>query len=238
MQRGAPGAVAKLNDVASIVGQGTDAAASDRRLEACLPPLVRSRIGSGDLVANFMALIASLRRVPAAEAANALAIVEAACRPADASLVLAELTRCFAVTKARDDGDANLQATLSVLVEELEDFPPDVIRDALRSWARQERFRPSLAEVREYCWARFGRRHTLRISLKDALRQGELPPEPTPPTPEERAEVAAMIAAARSAMVDTSALTERTNKGPAEGSPEAERMSAAAMELVRRGMGF
>jgi hypothetical protein len=234
MRRGDPGVVAMLSDAMN----GADAAATDKRLEACLPPLVQSRIGSGDLVANFLPLIASLRRVPAADAANALAVLEAACRPADASVVLAELTRCFSVTKARDDGDANLQATLTVMLEELDDFPPDVIRDALRSWARQERFRPSLAEVREYCWARFGRRHTLRISLKDALRQGELPPEPTPPTPEERAEVAAMIAAARSAMVDTSALTERTNKGPAEGSPEAERMSAAAMELVRRGMGF
>lgn len=192
-------------------------------------------------------MIDSLRRAPAEDVATALAIVEAACQPAEPSLVLTELTRCFAVTKAKDASDANLESTLTIMVDDLNDFPPDVVRDALRSYARQERFRPSLAEVREYCWARFGRRQRLREALRYVVRYGEmLTDPPPPPTSEEREKVAAIIAEGKKQFVSLApaavpgcgcAYVCQFKADPCPMRDERrDRPSAEAMEIVRKGM--
>ena len=98
----------------------------------------------------------------------ALQIAEAACLPASAAVVLTEVTKCFAVTVAREHDETDMKATLAGIVDGLREFPEDVIRDACRAYARCHKWRPSLAELREFCWPRFRARESLRAALRKA----------------------------------------------------------------------
>jgi hypothetical protein len=161
----------------------------------------------------------------------ALALVEAASEPAAPPVILAEVTKCFAVTKSREHDVIDIQATLAGMVDGLREFPADVIRDGCRAYARCEKWRPSLAELREYCWSRFRVRSSIRSALQRAIAIEDLPPE-VKVTPEDRAKVAAMIADARSNMA---VMPERTPQAEAE-AQSPQRLSSEARDIVRRGM--
>jgi hypothetical protein len=98
----------------------------------------------------------------------ALGIVEAACAPADRAVILYEITKCFAVTTARDHDETDMKATLAGMVDGLREFPEDVVRDACRAYAKCHKWRPSLSELREFCWPRFRARESLRATLRRA----------------------------------------------------------------------
>src|SRR5262245_57895753 len=51
--------------------------------------------------------------VPRADIANAMAIVEVVMQMSPRSVALAEVTKCFALTKSRDHEDMDIQATLA-----------------------------------------------------------------------------------------------------------------------------
>lgn len=104
--------------------------------------------------------------VPQEAIIAARALVEEATTRSSTSVVLAEITRCFAVTKSREQDEMDIQATLAGMVDGLREFPPDVVRDACRAYARCEKFRPSLADLREYCWHRYQARNGLLSALK------------------------------------------------------------------------
>ncbi len=104
--------------------------------------------------------------VTASDAQAALALVEPACQPSPPAVVAQALARCFAATRSRASEDADTEAALAVMMEELIEFPPDVVRHVLRGWARREKWRPSLAELRERC----ERESRARRSLCRALR--------------------------------------------------------------------
>ena len=99
----------------------------------------------------------------------ALAIVESACPLSPGEMVVQELAKVMAVTvsRAKDGNDEELMyvTMASLLVE----FPPDVIKDACISWMKCEKWRPTLAEMRERCWQRFLARNSLRAALRLAL---------------------------------------------------------------------
>jgi hypothetical protein len=102
-------------------------------------------------------------------AAVGLSLVEHACKPADRAVVLYEITKCFAVTTARDHDETDMKATLAGMVDGLREFPEDVIRDACRAYAKCHKWRPSLSELREFCWPRFRARESLRSTLRKAV---------------------------------------------------------------------
>ena len=80
--------------------------------------------------------------------------------PADERTILAELTRLKLSTKARAETEDNQVLALTILAEECAEWPADVVRAALRRYARRETWFPSLAEIRDEL-QRVGRRRRL-----------------------------------------------------------------------------
>lgn len=162
---GAPGAVAPLSDCL----RGADAWATDKALLASLPPPVARSLVS-KVNEDFDVVGYDLKPGCGAEdLAEALAIVEQVCVPSQAREVMQELVRLNSVTKARDHDEIDREMSYVAMAEGLSDFPADVIRDACRAYARCHKWRPSLAELREFCWPRFRARDSLRQALRRAM---------------------------------------------------------------------
>jgi hypothetical protein len=100
--------------------------------------------------------------------------VENALAPADAKFVRMELARLRASTKAREQPGDDLAMILQVFAEECQNYPPDVVRHALRSWAKREVFFPALAEIRD----ELQRHAKRRRALLECLRHGLMRPWP------------------------------------------------------------
>lgn len=167
-QAGGHGALTLSSSLRSMLS-GADAWSTDKALIASLPQPVRSRLKSKvnndfDIIGYDLAEAAGNQ----VEVREALAIVSAACSPAPANVTLAEVTKCFAVTTAREHDETDMKATLAGMVDGLREFPEDVIRDACRAYARCHKWRPSLSELREFCWPRFRARESLRSVLRRA----------------------------------------------------------------------
>jgi hypothetical protein len=156
----------KLPAAVSEKMAGADAWSTDKSLIASLPPQVRSSLRSK--VNNDFDLIGYELDGQPVGLADAADLVERACQPADRAVVLYEITKCFAVTTARDHDETDMKATLAGMVDGLREFPEDVIRDACRAYARCHKWRPSLSELREFCWPRFRARESLRSTLRRA----------------------------------------------------------------------
>lgn len=167
MRHGGTTAVALPSGLQATLN-GADAWATDKALIASLPLPVRSRLKS-KVNHDFDLMGYELSGVVDADlAAEAHAVVCQSCVPADRAVILAEVTKCFAVTAARDHDETDMKATLAGMVDGLREFPADVIRDACRAYAKGNKWRPSLSELREYCWPRFRTRESLRAALRRA----------------------------------------------------------------------
>lgn len=65
---------------------------------------------------------------------------------------------------------ADLAAMTAIYIEDLAEFPIDVIAEACRSWRRSEKWFPRIAELRDECW-RVGKDRLLwKTAIIDALR--------------------------------------------------------------------
>lgn len=74
------------------------------------------------------------------------------CRPAGSTaegeaMVLREVTRTMAVTAGRTRKGQDDEVAIDVFVDELCRFPADCVARALGSWRRNDKWRPSLAEI-------------------------------------------------------------------------------------------
>jgi len=219
----------------------SDAAATDRCLLATLPRPVAQRLASrlnGEVILKEGASREDM--------ATALAVVEAACPETSGDVVIQELAKVRSVTISREKDEGDAELSYVTMASQLTEFPPDVIRDACTAWMRCEKFRPSLAELREYCWARFRPRHSLRNALRVAVAMEDLPQE-VKVTPEERAKVLDMIEKVKSNMAGDFKLPTLNGCGcayvcqhKADPCPHHHltkgRPSADAMEIVRKGM--
>jgi hypothetical protein len=166
-QHGATGAVTLPPNVANLLA-GADAWSTDKALTASLPPSVKRSLTPKvnhefDLVGYDLSPGADRDEI-----ASALSIVEAACQPSRSSIVITEIGACFAVTTAREHDEQDITVTLKAMAVGLAEFPEDVIRDACRAYARCHKWRPSLSELREFCWPRFRARESLRATLRQA----------------------------------------------------------------------
>lgn len=103
------------------------------------------------------------------EVAGLLAVIEAACQPDDGATVatreLAKLRRMTA-SRASDDADVGLMA--AAYIEDLSEYPPDVIEAACTRWRNRERWFPAWADLKAECDRLVRGRHDLR----NALRKG------------------------------------------------------------------
>lgn len=89
---------------------------------------------------------------------------------ATADEIKTELAGLFLAMPMANRETADLAAMTSVYVEDLEEFPIDIIRSACRSWRRSEKWFPRIAELREECWRVGTNRLTRKTALVDALR--------------------------------------------------------------------
>lgn len=102
-----------------------------------------------------------------AERDQAIRLVSQSLRPAGPELAAKELGRLALLTKSRAEGDDDTKARLVVMADELANYPADVVLDALRYWARTEKFFPAWAELRDLLDRRVQRRKRLRAALQD-----------------------------------------------------------------------
>ncbi len=72
-------------------------------------------------------------------------------RPSRREVVIMHATRCFSVTKSRAYEVDDMKITLAVLADELSEFPPEIVAAVFKSWARRDKWAPSLAELRDFC---------------------------------------------------------------------------------------
>jgi hypothetical protein len=91
------------------------------------------------------------RPVDAERIEAARQLVAAALQPSPPQMVVQELARLRMLTKSRASDETDREAAYVALAEELAEFPPDVIRSALRGIAQREVFFPALAELRDQC---------------------------------------------------------------------------------------
>lgn len=103
-----------------------------------------------------------------------LDLIEVSCRPAPADVVTVELARLKAGTVGRSMDGVDLEAWLTVLGDEIEEFPADVIRAACRKWLRREKWTPSVAELREECNRLFRPRAMMRDAMRQAAQQEDM----------------------------------------------------------------
>jgi len=147
LQRGALGVAALLN--------GDNPTATDNALMASLPPSVAPMLVpvdrefydeqyGYDFEFSHFDLVAPLS--PDDRRAS-LRIVDAALAP-DLKTIFTELARLRMLTKARMESDASTEAMASVYAEEMNEYPPDVVRAACRGWSRREKWWPSWAELK------------------------------------------------------------------------------------------
>lgn len=71
--------------------------------------------------------------------------------PSTSQLIAQEASRCLSLTASRQREGMDLDVMAQALMDELMEFPPDVVKTALRNWARREKWWPTLAEIREDC---------------------------------------------------------------------------------------
>lgn len=140
--------------------------------------LIVSLVSRGDPAVTEMSLRASLARVSkyceiAPETDNpfttfkmvgirlesghtaARELLTAAMRPAPQKMLAQELSRLRVLTVARNMGQEDLKALVSIYLEELAAYPADATIATLRAWPRENKFWPTLAEliakIRECC---------------------------------------------------------------------------------------
>lgn len=85
--------------------------------------------------------------------------------PAGPNEAIGMITRLLTVTKSREADGIDLRHMIAILAEELAEFPIDVLATVCRKWARQEKWWPSLSELRDQCQ----RATRWRRSLKKAI---------------------------------------------------------------------
>lgn len=163
------GSVAKASAVVAQAVTGADPSSTDKALVAALPQPVALRLVS-KTNSEFDLVGYNLR--PGAMPADlgaALALVEDACPTSSGKMIVQELAKVMAVTISRTRDDLDEEVAYVTMASMLTEFPPDVIKGACAAWMKCEKFRPSLAELREYCWVRFRARDSLRSALRRAV---------------------------------------------------------------------
>jgi hypothetical protein len=106
--------------------------------------------------------------IPARDRHAALDGIGAALVQATPGFVRQELARLRASTKARPEAADEVAMRFQVLAEECQDYPPDIVRHALRGWAKREVFFPALAEIRDELQRASRRRRALLECITQA----------------------------------------------------------------------
>ncbi len=159
---GVSGAVALLT---TALREG-DADRVNANLKASLPPGLRSRLDTlltTDFELEGFKLTGPVAEQDLAQARSLLATLTA---PSTGAFVAQEVSRCLTGTKSRERDQTDLRALIEILTEDLMEFPPDIVKTALRKWAQRETWWPSQAEIRAECQWRMKSRRALAELLR------------------------------------------------------------------------
>lgn len=83
-------------------------------------------------------------------------------QPAMMSDVTVEITRMRTLTARRAEGEIDTEMLIGAMTEELAGYPIDIVRTACREWPRDNKFFPTLKELRDACERNFIFRRALR----------------------------------------------------------------------------
>lgn len=127
------------------------------------------RIKSGDYGFDFELIGYRVKGSVSSEImAEAQLLIEQVSKPATRPQLANALTKLAAATASRKR-DLDLEAFMEVAIEDLAEFPVDVVEEALCGIRRRETFLPSVAELRDECrW--IGRRRLALQILEVAQR--------------------------------------------------------------------
>lgn len=172
-QPGGTGVVVRPSDLEqALVASNPDE--TDQVLLALLPPSVARSLESRirESVNRYYGFETEFvgyslpANLPPEEIREARAVVERACIPAQAREIMAELARMRLIVKVRAEQEQDLAAIAVIFAEEMAEYPPDIVRHALRGWTKREKWWPSWAELKELLDRAFKRRKALREVLR------------------------------------------------------------------------
>lgn len=165
--------------------QAGDPEQTDKQLEASWTQLLGSSpedITEADYSGSHGAEFTLIRfRAPENTHADLVALLDAANHSADPSVVTVELARLKIGTAGRAMRGFDLDAWLTVVGDELERYPTDVVRCACRRLIRREAWTPTVAELVEECEVLARRRRLLREALQRHGREIKPRPEDNHP---------------------------------------------------------
>ena len=98
-----------------------------------------------------------------------VADLDAAMAPAPEDMVIMMLARVRKSTTARNEDRDDLDFSNEIYLEELSEFPEDVVEAACRYWCHHEKWWPSVMELRDQCRRRVRWRSVTRDALARAL---------------------------------------------------------------------
>jgi hypothetical protein len=108
---------------------------------------------------------------PLEDIKRALWMVEQTLRPAPSVTIVNELARLKVTTKSRAEAGEDLTLMLAAYAEYLSEYPSDVVVDAMRAWARNEKFWPAWSELKESLDWRVKKRRAIQAGLRRAAER-------------------------------------------------------------------
>jgi hypothetical protein len=122
----------------------------------------------GQFEANYPTALAVRDDADPAEVDALLDDFESLCATDDGSVAAREITRLRAMTAhGRDGEDANTEITAMVYMEDLSEYPPDIIVAACKACRDRDKWFPAWADLKAEC----DKRARGRRDILDALRR-------------------------------------------------------------------
>ena len=97
---------------------------------------------------------------------QALKIANALEAPARIELIIEWLTMCAALTAQPKEETAGTDLKLRLLSERLQEWPGDIVHDALKDWPVKNKWFPTLSELVAECESRMGNRAQIVSTVK------------------------------------------------------------------------
>ena len=101
----------------------------------------------------------------AEQAIQRLPAVERAVRPAAPQVIAKALAECDAAFPGQRN-EAQAQMRVKAFIEDLAEFPPDIVTDAFKRYRRAEEWPPKPSQIRDYCQRDYQRRRALYVAVR------------------------------------------------------------------------
>lgn len=136
----------------------------DDRLPVSLKPIWNDRIGRDGFETELSGF--EFNGASEAETEQAIAILQAANSPCPPEVSAKAVMALKLRTKARADDQADLEARVALMIDDLADYPADVVIDGCRAWAKQNTWFPSWKELTDYLDFRVKKRRKMLEALQ------------------------------------------------------------------------